>query len=159
MTVYQRGTMDTVEDAVIWAITRDQVEMLRADISALNEDTSISSDEKDYEGLVELYGFRLGQTDESGQLSYVFEETGDYILVAVKRGYIPGFSPIRIVTLPLTVRPQSDTAGNSANSQILKADALQQNGVQGNGVNNAPGLKKSARVVPQTGKINTQNTQ
>ncbi|MFC2069810.1 hypothetical protein ACFLTB_01370 [Chloroflexota bacterium] len=161
MTVYQRGTVESVVDAGIWAITRDEVEILRAEIGALKEDSSLTSEEKDYESLVDMYGFFLGRTDEYGQLTHAFEEEGDYILVTVKRGYIPGFSPIRIVTLPLTVTPrQSDNADNAQN---LKADALRQRGVQGKGIDNASGLQKPRKVRPQVrpqaGNTNLQNTQ
>ncbi len=155
MTVYQRGTIETVDNAGIWAITRDRVEALREDIAALNEDSSLTAEEKDYESLINMYGFFLGRTDEYGKLSHTFNEEGDYILVAVKRGYIPGFAPIRIVTLPLTVRPGAkDNADTVTNT---RAEALRRNGVQGNGLDKAPGLQKSARLRQQQLKKNNVN--
>ncbi|MFC1920580.1 hypothetical protein ACFLYQ_02515 [Chloroflexota bacterium] len=165
MTVYQRGTVDAIDNAGIWAITRGEAEMLKEQIGAMKADSSLGSEEKDYEALVNMYGFYIGQTDEYGQLTNVFEEEGDYILVSVKRGYIPGFSPIRIVTLPLTVTPrQSDSTDTAQNlsaknnqTQGMKADTLRQKGVQGKGVDNAAGLKKTTKVTPKTRNANQQN--
>ncbi|MFC1992144.1 hypothetical protein ACFLVC_05455, partial [Chloroflexota bacterium] len=152
MTVYQRGTMETVDNAGIWAITRSQIETLREELTALKEGSALSSDEKDYEALVDTHGGFLGRTDEYGQLGYVFSEEGDYILVAVKRGYFPGFSPIRIVSLPLTTASRQ----NGNNERNVKADALRQRGVPGNGISNAPGLQTARNIKQLSAKINTQ---
>ncbi len=100
ITTFQRITNDPVEDAGIWALTRDNVETLRAELQALREDTSITAEEKDYEAVVRVYGFFLGRTDEDGELNYAFEEAGGYLLVAVKRGYHPGFAPIGVRNIP-----------------------------------------------------------
>jgi hypothetical protein len=122
ITVYQRDTTETVEDAGIWAITRGEAETLKEELAALKEDGSLSAGETDFEAMVDLYGFNLGRTDENGKLEYAFDEEGDYVLVAVKAGYIPGFSPIRIVSLPLT-RSADGNANAPAVRQNVKAEA------------------------------------
>ncbi|MEE8413381.1 MAG: hypothetical protein V3R96_02405, partial [Dehalococcoidales bacterium] len=152
MTVYQRGTLETIDGAGIWAITHSQLETLREELTALREDSDLTSDEKDYEALVDTRGSFLGRTDENGQLSHIFEEESNYILVAVKRGYFPGFSPIRIVSLPLTTASRQN--GNSERN--VKADALRQRGVPGNGISNAPGLQKARNPKQRTAKISTR---
>jgi hypothetical protein len=96
MTVLQRGTEEPVEGAGIWALTRDNAEVLREEMKELKEDTSIAAEDKDYEALVDIRGTFLGRTDEDGELSHTFTEAGGYLLAAVKRGYFPGFAPIGI---------------------------------------------------------------
>jgi len=104
MTVFQRGTQDPIEGAGIWALTRDEAEALRAGVTQMREESGIAAaQDQDYESLVSIHGTFLGKTDENGQLKHTFTETGGYLLVAVKKGYIPGFAPIRIRTIPETL--------------------------------------------------------
>ncbi len=98
--VFDRLTQDKVEGAGIWAVTKENIEVLKAAAQAFKEDTSITAAEKDYEALVKAYAIFLGQTDKHGQLKYTFDETGGYLLVAVKQGYIPGFSPLAVISTP-----------------------------------------------------------
>lgn len=100
LTVFERGTQNPVEDAGVWAVTRDKVEALQADAKALREDTSIAAEEKDYEALVKVHGIFLGKTGNNGKLDYTFEEAGGYLLVAVKRDYVPGFAPLAVIAKP-----------------------------------------------------------
>ncbi|NIO06702.1 MAG: hypothetical protein GTO40_01455, partial [Deltaproteobacteria bacterium] len=55
------------------------------------------------ESLVDIHGDFLGRTDEDGELTHAFAEAGGYLLVAVKRGYIPGFSPIGVGIKPKAI--------------------------------------------------------
>jgi hypothetical protein len=109
MTVLQRGTEEPVEGAGIWALTREEVEVMKEEMTALREDTSIAAEEKDYEALVSVHGIFIGRTNENGRLQHVFEDAGGYLLVTVKRGYIPGWTPINIIdqTQQPVVTPQS----------------------------------------------------
>ena len=100
MTVFQRLSQDPVEGAAIWALTRDDAEALKVEVTQMKEEGSIAAGELDYESLVSVHGFRLGFTDEDGQLKHTFDEAGWYLLVAVKKGYIPGFKPICIGEIP-----------------------------------------------------------
>jgi len=100
MTVFQRLTQDPVEGTAIWAPTRDEAEALKAEVTQMREEDSIAAGELDYESLVSVHGFRLGFTNEDGQLKHTFDEAGWYLLVAVKKGYIPGSKPICIGEIP-----------------------------------------------------------
>jgi len=100
MTVFQRGTREPVAAAGIWALSREQAEVLRQEMTALREDTSIAAEEKDYESLVDIHGDFLGQTDEDGQLGHAFSSDGVYLLVGVKKGYFPGVTIIGVRDLP-----------------------------------------------------------
>ncbi|HEY91713.1 MAG TPA: hypothetical protein G4O07_07750 [Dehalococcoidia bacterium] len=114
MNIHLRGTSEPVAEAGIWAITREQVDTLREQVSALRQNDSITEEEKDYEALVGLHGTRLGQTDLNGNLTHSFDEEGFYLLVTVKRGYFPGFSGIGIRNTAgalALIAPQSAVAG------------------------------------------------
>ena len=89
MTVFLRANQETFEGAGVWALTRDEAEVLKEEMSALREDGSLTAEEKDYEALASVHGTFLGRTDEDGKLYHTFEEAGSYVLAAVKRGYFP----------------------------------------------------------------------
>jgi len=100
MTVFQRRTEEPVEDAGIWALSREEAEVLRQEMTALREDTSVAVEEKDYESLVSIHGDFLGRTGEDGELSYAFSSEGIYLLVGVKKGYFPGVTIIGVRDMP-----------------------------------------------------------
>jgi hypothetical protein len=139
MTVYQRGTTQPVEDAGIWAISRDKVEALKEELASLRESASVSSGEMDYEALIDILGTFLGRTDERGQLVHAFREEGSYLLVTVKRGYFPGFSPIRIMTIP-------------------SSDVPRDSGERETGVDDAASLVEPDNEESQADENNEQNT-
>ena len=99
MTVFKRGTQDPINDAGVWALTRDEAEALKQEVTSIRE-ASDNTAEVDYESLVSVHGFFLGTTHGNGELKYTFTEEGGYLLVAVKKGYIPGYAPIAIKNVP-----------------------------------------------------------
>ncbi|MFC1897842.1 hypothetical protein ACFLX8_04710, partial [Chloroflexota bacterium] len=123
ITVLDRINHDPMESAGVWVLSRDNMEALKAEIKALREDTSIATAEKDYEALVNIHGSLLGLTDEDGELRHTFDETGAYLLVAVKRGYIPGFSPISIMDTFDKLRPESEMPEVDAASEKQRIEA------------------------------------
>jgi hypothetical protein len=135
ISAFQRVSEEPVEGAGIWALTRDKVEVLREELQALREDTSVTDEEKDYEAVVNVHGFFLGNTNEGGELNYAFEEAGGYLLVAVKRGYHPGFAPIGIRSIPnaLALRvPWMVPEGNDVTMAVV--DRINQEAVEGAGI-------------------------
>lgn len=96
MTVFQRGTLEPVKDAGVWAITREDADAMREEMDSLRDENGALTAEMDYESMMNIYGIFLGTTNGSGQLKHAFDEAGWYLLVAVKGGYIPGFAPIGI---------------------------------------------------------------
>jgi hypothetical protein len=96
MTVTQRGTGTAVENAGIWAFTRETAEQLQTEINSIRESSNAAVEDIDYESLADIYGEFLGRTDNRGQLDHTFSEEGGYLLISIKRGYIPGRAGIRI---------------------------------------------------------------
>lgn len=136
ITVVERLTQEEVEGAGVWAITQDKIETLKAEAQALREDTSIPAEEKDYEALVGGYGFFLGETDKHGKLDYTFTEAGGYLLVAIKRGYVPGFAPLGVYTTPkalgIQATPPQAHVGKEVTLHVF--DRQSNDPVQGAGV-------------------------
>ncbi len=137
MTVTDRRTTEPVEGAGVWALTRDKMESVQADMKALRENAAVTGEDTDYESLMNIYGEYLGRTNESGQVTHVFGEKGSYLLVTVKPGYFPGWTTIHIINAPKkdisenNVKPNRNSSNatslrpNLQNSAVLTDDTLQ----------------------------------
>jgi hypothetical protein len=124
MNVCLRRTQEPVQGAGIWAVSRENIESFQADMTALRENAAVSAADTDYDSLMNLYGEFLGRTDDQGNLGHVFTETGGYLLVAVKQGCFPAWSPIRIYGEPeLSARQDSvknrTTAANATGLRLI----------------------------------------
>jgi len=83
--VSERSSGEAVKEAGIWALTREQAEELQTAVEALKaENEGVVPVDVDQESLIGIYGIFLGRTNGSGQLKHSFEESGWYLLVAVK---------------------------------------------------------------------------
>ncbi len=96
ITVFQRGTLDPVKDAGVWALTREQAESLKAEMESIRKTGDHEAVQAALEEAVNIRGIFLGTTNGSGKVMYAFTEPGGYLLVAFKQGYFPGFVPIGI---------------------------------------------------------------
>jgi hypothetical protein len=106
ISVFQRGTQTPISGAVVWAVGKDKVADLQANVASLK--AADNAQNADWESVVKLYGTKLGETDGNGQLTATFDNAGGYLLVAVKQGYIPGYTGIRIVA-PQPVKTPTTT--------------------------------------------------
>ncbi|MFC1994356.1 hypothetical protein ACFLVI_03735 [Chloroflexota bacterium] len=100
MTVYQRNNGDTVKDAAVFALTREEAEALKARVEELVE-LGIRYRDLDWESLLSSHTL-LGTTNGSGQLKHSFSDEGWYLLVAIKGDNIPGRTGIAVITIPQT---------------------------------------------------------
>ncbi len=136
MGVFDRITHEGVQGAGVWAITNDNMDALKQEAEALREDSSLTDEEKDYEAIARTYGFLLGRTDENGKLEYTFRQTGNYILVAVKRGYFPGFARLVVYDRPkalgITATPPQTQVSREVILDVF--DRQSNNPVEGVGV-------------------------
>lgn len=96
MTVLQRSDATPVQGAGVWALTRENADALNQRIAAMQESGELSKADLDWESIVQVYGILLGRTDIRGKLDYAFTESGRYLLIAVKWGYVPGRTGIGI---------------------------------------------------------------
>ena len=114
MVVFERRTQSPVEGAGVWVVSRDNIDALKEQMAQLREGAVTADADVDYESLVSLVGEFIGLTNENGEVSHTFDEPGLYLLVAVKRGYYPGFAPIVVRSLSV------DASGN-----VLKATSVE----------------------------------
>jgi hypothetical protein len=97
ITVTDRANGEPVKDAGVWALTRESADALKTEVSGIRtaDDAGV-----DVESLLNGRGFFLGTTHGNGELKYTFEKEGVYVLVAFKRGYLPGYTGIAIKNAP-----------------------------------------------------------
>jgi len=107
MTVLQRSNQKPVNDAAVWALTRQNAEALKEKLAQLREEGNGSVEDADWESLVSPIGIFLGTTKGNGQLEYAFTEGGSYVLVTIKAGYIPGRTGINIRAPRIIQSPDS----------------------------------------------------
>ncbi|MDY6893392.1 MAG: hypothetical protein SVO26_06740, partial [Chloroflexota bacterium] len=100
--VFERNNEVPVPGADLWAVRLPVTDADSAsnppeiDVQSLTDRITEASDE-DATDLLRKYAIYLGQTGDDGELDYAFQQTGRYLLIAVKSGYIPGFKQITIV--------------------------------------------------------------
>ena len=101
MGVVDKRTGEPVPRADMWAIPipgtgSDDVESsIDANVRDMLDDIR-NANEEDVESVLRGYGWYIGQTGEDGTIDHVFSDTGRYLLVSVKEGYVPAFKWIRI---------------------------------------------------------------
>jgi len=96
--VFERYTGTPVPRAGVWAI----------DVNDIKDETD---DAEAYASLAEKFGQFLGWTDRNGNVFHRFREPGQYVLVAVKDGFVPGFARIAIKPLKALAIRAPDVAG------------------------------------------------
>lgn len=100
ITVTENNGQDPVKDAGVWAVTRDAAESLKEEIAAAKTSADPTAIQTQIETSLNLHGIFLGMTNGAGKIQYAFENTGNYLLVTFKSGYLPGFKPIIIAPIP-----------------------------------------------------------
>ena len=88
---------EEVSIKVIDKITGDPVN----DSDVYIGDRSISVDKKNA-SLVIKYGELIGRTDENGDITHIFNESGKYLIAATREGYISDLEDIRIKDTEIT---------------------------------------------------------
>lgn len=87
ITVLAKHNYKPVAQAAVYALKTDEL-AITADS---NNYTTVAAD---YAALAKERGIFIGYTNNEGAVTHRFSDTGRYILVAIKDGYVPGFSRI-----------------------------------------------------------------
>jgi len=151
-TVFDRQSMEPVEEAGVWLLSREQAAELRAEIAASRSDTGIDAADVNYESLISLYVESLGLTDENGQVFWTPEEAGNYMLVAIKDGYTPASAPIR--ASHITASSAGSLNGNDGNKwagTLRSANRVRSE----NSPNSAKGMAIRTRLRPGQADVDT----
>jgi hypothetical protein len=100
LTVFQRDNQKPVGEVAVWAIGKDKFDAAKQAIQNLIKNNAAGAVEPDYSAAVAPFGKRLGATDVNGVLTTAFTQDGNYLLVAFKAGFRPGFSGLVVRGLP-----------------------------------------------------------
>src|SRR3972149_4706772 len=133
--VFLRENQEPLPDVGVWAISTDTAETLKDELGILREGVNPADAEKDYESLMGKHGIFLGRTGEDGRVTYAFKQAGGYILVAAKKGLLPGFTRIKVgeTTNVLGIKaPKRTPAGEEVTIGVFAH--LTQEAVEGAGV-------------------------
>jgi len=94
LNVFRKEDQEPVAEAAVWAIPAANVKTVREKIAELREAGELK--DADAGSLLPDFGTKLGETDADGQLVASFAAAGRYALVAVKKGFLPGFTGIAV---------------------------------------------------------------
>jgi hypothetical protein len=119
ITVYTKHNHNTVGQAMVYALKSSQL-AITADIS------NYSTTNTDYADMALKQGIFIGYTDDDGKIDYRFPETGKYMVIAIKDGYIPGVDSIVITVAAengLFLRgPDSTVVGKQVVFKVTERD-------------------------------------
>jgi hypothetical protein len=102
------------EGAAVYALEYNSVVRELSPVVSSNE-TDISSRAEIYADMAISTGTYIGDTDENGEVTYAFGSTGQYLVVAIKEGFVPGFNKISILGMvngSLLLRVQDEAKVN-----------------------------------------------
>ncbi len=93
ITIFSKPQQKPVAQAALYAL---KINQLPVPTNKSNFDSIISS----YTTAAKEKGIFLGNTGDDGIVKYKFTESNRYVLIAIKDGYVPGFSRISITPSP-----------------------------------------------------------
>ncbi len=91
VTIFGKDKSDVIAGASVYALP-SQHAVIRA-----NKSDNYTSLINKYEEIATSKGIIIGTTDESGKTTGILDKIGSYLLVALKNGYKPGFSHIKVI--------------------------------------------------------------
>jgi hypothetical protein len=91
-TVDLKGTTTPVSDAAVWAITADNAAALEAKVAEVKAANQGSLQNVDWESVLNnVAATKFNRTDASGKTSGSFGNSGIYLVIALKKGYVPAY--------------------------------------------------------------------
>ncbi len=109
--------------ASLWALRIDDIKGTAESVwQGLQAGSAGSDVAEKYKGWAKDKGILLGTSADSGEVTYAFKDQGRYLLTAVKDGYTPGFSQIKIGStaqkILLLKAPVSALSGQSVTIKV-----------------------------------------
>lgn len=160
LTVFERLNQTPISGAGVWTITKDKVDTVKQAVKALNAKGRANVTEKDYEDILNANGASLGQTDSNGKLTHTFVDTADYWLVALKDGYLPGYSRLAVREVLAISAPKKAAPGDGVTVTVTQkgtTDPVSGAGVWAIDFANAKALKDKVLALRQANKGNLNN--
>jgi len=128
--VIERSTGQGVAGAGLWALRISDISGTAEPVwQSLVTGSAVSDVVQKYTAWAREKGIFLGNSSDSGQVTFAFKETGRYLLMAVKDGYAPGFNQINITPVgqkQLSVKaPVSSYTGQQASIRVFESNTGQ----------------------------------
>ncbi len=111
LTVFERPNQTPIGGAGVWTVTKDKIDAVKQAVKALAAKGLAKATEKDFEDILNTNGASLGQTDTNGRLTHTFTSPANYWLVALKDGYLPGYSHLAVNEILAISAPKTATPG------------------------------------------------
>jgi hypothetical protein len=161
VTVLLRKDQTPVEEASIWALTKDKEQSLKTAIKKAMGKKGTVSDWQDLLNFLADKGDLMGETGSSGKLSFNLDEINNYILVAAKQGYVPDFSRLCVRQVLAIEAPESATVGEEVSLSVLlrgSEEPVSEAGVWAVKVEKAGGIKGKLAELRQIYKENFEES-
>jgi hypothetical protein len=160
LTVFLRKDQTPAADAGVWAVSKDSATTLKEDIKALREKGLDNVTVGDYEAILESNADFIANTDENGKIIHTFNENGNYLLVAVKPGYVPAFSPLAVRNVLAITGPKRAAPGEEVTFSVTQKateEAISGAGVWAVTKENAKALRAALKEERKANKGDLQN--
>jgi hypothetical protein len=106
LTVFERLNQGPAEEAGVWIVSKDKIDAVKQAIKGLAAQGLANINEANYENILNAKGTFLDHTDSHGKIFHTFTEAGNYALVALKPGYLPGYSVLAVRDLMAISAPK-----------------------------------------------------
>ncbi len=103
--VRERTSGDAVAQAKLFALRLEEIDEISGAIFKVDPSAADTTAKEKFTAAVTARGAYIGSTDNNGLLMHTFNALGQYVLVAIKDGYLPDFARIQIkpkVIIPTT---------------------------------------------------------
>ncbi len=161
LTVFERKNQTPIADAGVWTINKDKVNTVKQAVQALIAKGAAKATEKDFEDILNANGAKLGQTDSSGKLTKTFDSPAKFWLVALKDGFLPGYSRLNVTETLAIAAPRTALPGDPVKITVnQKGTTTPVNGAKVWAIDfaNAKALKDKLAELRKANKGDLQNT-
>ena len=111
LTVFERLNQTPIEGAGVWMIARENGDPAKEALKNLFAKGRANVTLSEVEDILNANGPKLGLTDTNGRLTNTFNESLRGWLVAVKEGYLPGFSHLVVSEFMSIAAPKKAAPG------------------------------------------------
>ena len=160
LTVFERLNQTPISSASVWTVTKDKADTVKDAIKALIAKGLANVTEKDFEDILNTNGTLLGQTDTNGKLTHTFNDPANYLLVALKDGYLPGYSCLAVREVLSISAPKKAAPGDKVTITVDQkgtTDPVSGAKVWAIDFSNAKTLKDKISQLRNANKSNLQN--
>lgn len=122
LTVFSRLHQEPVEGAGVWVLPKENINSVKQAVKDMTVQNLANVTEANCENILNASGTFLYHTDAHGKIFYKVTEAGKYVLVALKPGYLPGYSPISVGNIMAINAPKRAAPGETVSIKVNQKD-------------------------------------